>query len=280
MKRKGKENGVPLSERIGAAARYIAWGFLWLLLYVVTELLTVPALPLEWRAAVTLIVYLPVVYLLDVYMSPDKESGLPDTLPHRAAMVFGIGTGTDYLTGLMFISIAAGLGLNLALSAAMELIPLPADLLSSYAEAASPLTDVSLISILSSVVFVPLLEETVFRGLMLRTLRRGIGTAAALITVTVIFALMHSHPLWIAYAAVCGLILGAYYLLFDSTVPSIMLHLGFNAFNYIRPAFPEPQTSKDHVFCLILGLCAFALATAAAVFISKKQNKNKENENG
>lgn len=280
MKRKGKENGVPLSERIGAAARYIAWGFLWLLLYVVTELLTVPALPLEWRAAVTLIVYLPVVYLLDVYMSPDKESGLPDTLPHRAAMVFGIGTGTDYLTGLMFISIAAGLGLNLALSAAMELIPLPADLLSSYAEAASPLTDVSLISILSSVVFVPLLEETVFRGMMLRTLRRGIGTAAALITVTVIFALMHSHPLWIAYAAVCGLILGAYYLLFDSTVPSIMLHLGFNAFNYIRPAFPEPQTSKDHVFCLILGLCAFALATAAAVFISKKQNKNKENENG
>ena len=277
MKRKNKENGAPLPDRIGAAARYIMWGFLWLLLYVVTELLTVPLLSLEWRAAVTLIFYLPVVYLIDVYVN--KEPGLPRSVSLRAAAVFGIGSGTNFLPGIMIVSAAAGLGLNLALSAAMELIPLPADLLSSYAEAASPLTDVSLISILSSVVFVPLLEETVFRGLMLRTLRRGIGTAAALITVTVIFALMHSHPLWIAYAAVCGLILGAYYLLFSSTIPSIMLHLGFNAFNFISPAFPEPQTDGDHVFCLILGLCVFALATAAVVFISKKQ-KNTEDENG
>lgn len=280
MKRKDKETGIPFSGRIGMAAPFIAWGFLWLLLYVVMELLTVTVLPLEWRAAVTLIVYLPVVYFFDVYLSPEKESGLPDTLPRRAAIVFGIGSETDYLPGLMIIAAAAGLGLNLALSATLELIPLPVDLLESYAEAASPLADVSFVSVLSSVVFVPLLEETVFRGLMLRTLRRGIGRIAALITVTVIFALMHSHPLWIAYAAVCGLILGVYYLLFDSTVPTIMLHLGFNAFNYIRIAFPEPETTKDHVFCLILGIVAFALAAAATVFISKKQNKNKENENG
>lgn len=251
------------AERAVAAVYSVGVSALWLLLYLALGLLAVILVPREWRAALNFALLAPAVWLLSRRFVPEDGNFLLPVLGIRSVH-----------SAVLLLAAAAGIGLNLALSAALELLPLPADLLGSYENAAEPLTSLAPASVLNTVVFVPLLEETVFRGLILRTLRRGVGTAAALIISTAVFAVLHTHPLWIAYAALCGLILGGTYLVFNSTVPCIMLHLGFNAANFIPSFLPVTDGRGKYYAALAAGSALFAACAAVGVICARKNGSD------
>lgn len=230
------------ASKIRCAVFTLALSTLWLLLYLMFGLVAVWALPREWRSLANLLMLIPTACaLLCKYGVGVEDKSNFITLKTRLTfLIESLGMRkVDRMVPIL--ALIAGVAMNLMMSSVLEILPLTEEFLDSYVQAAEPLTSTYWVSITNTVVFTPLLEETVFRGLILQTLERGTGAVTSLIVSTAVFALLHGHPLWIAYAAVCGLILGGTYLMFRSTLPSIMMHLGFNAANFIWVLLPLPK---------------------------------------
>jgi membrane protease YdiL (CAAX protease family) len=126
--------------------------------------------------------------------------------------------------------LAAGVGCGLALSALLNLIPFPAQWMESYdaASLAAFEGEGRIVAVLMSVLFMPLSEELVFRGFLLRTLLRGFSPKVSVLAVSLVFGLMHGHPLWMSYAFLFGLLLGWLTLRFENLTAAMLLHMGVN----------------------------------------------------
>lgn len=80
----------------------------------------------------------------------------------------------------------------------------------------------------------PVAEEVFFRGLVLRSLERRLGTGWALIGSTVLFGLTHFQGIQLPALLVFGGVAGVLAIRTGRLGPSILLHVGFNAWTVVQ----------------------------------------------
>ena len=83
----------------------------------------------------------------------------------------------------------------------------------------------------SAVIMAPVVEELAFRGLFLPVLAKRIGPVKSLLVVSVVFSLIHLHPAGFLPLFVLALYMGLAYLLTQSIVTPIVIHMLFNGIN-------------------------------------------------
>lgn len=118
-----------------------------------------------------------------------------------------------------------------------------------------PLAQIWLLGFASVVIWHPLWEELLFRGLLQGELiERGwirpwvCGLSGANITVSLLFTVLHlwSHsPIWAVSVFFPSLIFGYLRDRFDSTVPSILMHMWYNGGYFFFIGSFQPSTGSD-----------------------------------
>ena len=154
---------------------------------------------------------------------------------------------------------------NILTTGAMELLPLPQQLMESYNQASQGLnTSLLWADLLSVAIFAPLVEELIFRGLVLSRLRKAMPAWLAVLLQGLVFGFVHGQLVWIVYATLFGLLLGYVRLRADSLKASILLHMGFNLSSFfIGIAFYlAPQNFLGQLSVTLLG-CLLYTSDAA-----------------
>ncbi|MDR1668477.1 MAG: CPBP family intramembrane metalloprotease [Oscillospiraceae bacterium] len=149
--------------------------------------------------------------------------------------------------------IEIGLGLNLALTALILLLPLPADWFAEHTGGVSdPLGEAGLaVKLLCTVIAAPLAEEVVFRGLTQRFLLRGFSPGFAVLWQAVFFAAFHGTKLQMIYVLPAGIVLGLVYRRSGTLLAPIILHMAFNAYSEL--SIPLPRHAVGLAACLLGG---------------------------
>lgn len=179
----------------------------------------------------------------------------------RVGFKHGSGFG-GFRAATVPILIALGFTLNLAVSLAFDVLPIPDELIADYIEQSSTLNETSVMSIIATAVFAPLSEELIFRGLLVSSLGNAMPTWVVLLITSAIFGLIHGQVLWICYAFLLGLYLGFVRIRTGSTTASFLLHAAFNASSFILPLLPLPEETSR----ALLGIIAVAaLGVSAAL---------------
>ncbi len=159
-----------------------------------------------------------------------------------------------------------GVSLNLLISGILALLPIPAEILQGYEQQSAALTQVSVVTLLATVIVAPVVEEVFCRGLMLSRFQKGMPTAVAIVLQAFIFGLLHGNPLWITYATVIGIVFGVVAHKQKSIIGSIILHFSFNVTSFIMSAinFSIESTVAEILITLISGII-FVAVTALAL---------------
>lgn len=150
-----------------------------------------------------------------------------------------------------------GITMNVFVSFLVTALPIPENILESYSEAVGYADDISLMLIISVVLVAPIFEEILFRGLITQSLSRGIPFAALVIGLqAILFGLLHGHIISIIYATFLGIILGIVRTRYNSLYPSIILHMLFNAANYILLPlyYVLPETDLTYIILVVVSL--------------------------
>ena len=87
----------------------------------------------------------------------------------------------------------------------------------------APAWDVRALSFVHHCIAAPVVEELVFRG-AIQQLARPLGERQAVALQAVLFAVQHKGPAGMAYALVCGLVLGSIRSRTGSVWPGMLLH--------------------------------------------------------
>ncbi|MBO4391424.1 MAG: CPBP family intramembrane metalloprotease [Lachnospiraceae bacterium] len=143
----------------------------------------------------------------------------------------------------------------------------------SYQEASSAvLSGNMIVTAICAVICAPIIEEIIFRAVAFRGSKTMLPKIVAAIIASGFFALAHGSSIaWIAYTFVMGLI--ACYLVekYDSILPSILFHVGFNLLgSLVLPYCPGIVV----IAYIILGTVASAVL---GVVMIVKAAKNKAN---
>ncbi len=156
--------------------------------------------------------------------------GLLPSRPVRETLigVVGVVVCLPLLIGINFLVVALGILLG---------DPAPRighDLLQALVDTSSPWATAGIL--VSALMLAPVLEEAMFRGLIQTTLLELGGRHkrwSVVVIVAAWFALIHLGVPWQALPVlfVLGLILGWLYERTGSLLPSVLVHVGFNAFN-------------------------------------------------
>ena len=105
---------------------------------------------------------------------------------------------------LIPLLIVLGFSLNMFVSLAFDILPIPEDVMNDYADKSSMLGETTMLSVLATAIFAPLSEELIFRGMMISRLRRALPAWAAALIPSVIFGLIHGQIIWM-FGALSGL---------------------------------------------------------------------------
>ncbi|MEE9212627.1 MAG: CPBP family intramembrane glutamic endopeptidase [Phycisphaeraceae bacterium] len=159
-----------------------------------------------------------------------RKLGLLPSRPVREMLigVVGVVVCLPLLIGIGTLAVALGILLG---------DPAPRighDLLQALVDTSSPWATAGIL--VSAVVLAPVFEEAMFRGLIQTTLLELGGRRkrwSVVVIVAAWFALIHLGVPWQALPVlfVLGLILGWLYERTGSLLPSVLVHVGFNAFN-------------------------------------------------
>ena len=138
-----------------------------------------------------------------------------------------------------FLLLMIPLGLSCYTCIVCILSQLPENLLLRYTSTAENLfgSFSSPLEMICLIVLAPLAEEVVFRGLFYTRLKRGMRRAPALLLTGIFFGLMHGQLIWSAYAFVLSILLCIVLDWYDSLWASILLHISFNAGQYVVAPF-------------------------------------------
>ncbi|MBR5295151.1 MAG: aminoacyl-tRNA hydrolase [Clostridia bacterium] len=79
----------------------------------------------------------------------------------------------------------------------------------------------------------PIVEETLCRGLIQKNLEKTLRPFSAIFLSALIFSLIHGNLYQIVFTLPLGLVMGYFSYRFDSILPTIALHICFNASNYL-----------------------------------------------
>lgn len=167
---------------------------------------------------------------------------------------------------VLLFAFIAGAGLNLAYSGLLPLLPIPEEIVGSYADASAKYEEPSNALMFKAVFLVPVLEETVFRGLIGDRISRFAPKWIAIPVASLIFAVMHGDLLWCAYAFISGIVLTCMYFRCKSILPCISFHLAFNAANYIWAKILHlPDEVWAYAVSLVIGTVLFIIPFAIAL---------------
>ena len=82
---------------------------------------------------------------------------------------------------------------------------------------------------LSVCLVAPIMEEVLFRGFILGALKKEMHPWIAISVSAIIFAVAHGTPIGIMYTLLLGLLMGWLTVTFKSIIPSVLLHMAYNA---------------------------------------------------
>ncbi|MBQ4043448.1 MAG: CPBP family intramembrane metalloprotease [Clostridia bacterium] len=135
----------------------------------------------------------------------------------------------------MGMALLLGLALQFFVTITMAFLPIPQEMLESFAENNELLHGGPLaLEILSVAVVTPILEEVIFRGLVFTRLRRGMSAFIAVGVGAAIFGAAHGHIIAFVYAGCLGILLTLLMLKCgDSILVPICCHAGFNGGSYL-----------------------------------------------
>lgn len=112
-----------------------------------------------------------------------------------------------------------------------------------------------------AILLAPALEELLFRGLLLAAIKRRFGIRAAVVSTTLLFALIHAKPLQVAAALPLGVMLAAYVARGGSLYVTMTAHMLGNAFSFLGLVFPGiPWVSADWRPDTVSGLSSLGIA--------------------
>ena len=77
-------------------------------------------------------------------------------------------------------------------------------------------------------IWVPVIEELFFRGFLLRLFMRRWGTFSAVVTSSLVFAVLHGHIGLLIPLFICSIVISLLYIRSGSIYPSILAHAGGN----------------------------------------------------
>ena len=168
---------------------------------------------------------------------------------------------------LLWIPALLGFAAYAAVSAGLALLPPELPAMQEYFDAASKLSTGGplALEVIAVALGAPLVEEIVFRGLIYGEMKKVMPRAVALIAQALLFGWVHGQLIWSAFTFALGLLLGLVADEFDSILPSILLHLCFNAANYIPYAFALDSGG------ILVTLLASLAAVGALLFILLRQ---------
>lgn len=160
--------------------------------------------------------------------------------------------------------IVLGLTVQLFLSYAIELLPIPEDIMNEYAQASSPVLQNQniILKIISVVIIAPFVEEVVFRGIILRKFGKAMPIILAVILSSCLFGLGHGQIVWMIYTAVLGILFSIMMLQKKSVTASILMHMVFNFLGLFIELIP---CSKDAMITICI--VAFVLMISTWIFL-------------
>lgn len=165
--------------------------------------------------------------------------------------------------------VALGMALGTAISLLLGF--LPEKLLSDYAAQSEALLVGPLwLRVLSIAILAPLLEEMLFRGRIYDTLRAAMPRPWAIAIGSLLFGLLHGHPVWIAYAALLGAVMCLVRDACNSLWASVAFHMAVNAMgSFLLPNAPWAYN-----------LLVLALALGAGVWLWRDLGLGKKDRRG
>ena len=132
------------------------------------------------------------------------------------------------------LSVLGGFSAMFFLNFILNFIPFPDGMLEKLEETINIYSDLPLWqAIVGNALLFPFLEEVVFRGLIFGRLRRVMPALAAAIITSVVFGLMHGHPVLILWAFFFSMLLCYARVNTDSILPGIIIHVIVNSFAVI-----------------------------------------------
>lgn len=161
--------------------------------------------------------------------------------------------------GRLFSFLIFGVALQYVVILIVGLIPLPENIATEFSELYSSYytgADSKAVQIVSLGIVTPIVEEMIFRGFAVPHLKRTAGRSAAVIISAAIFSLCHyGSVISMGYAFAIGIIFALMFDKYDSVLPSILCHMGFNLANFIR--FSEDGSIPLTVVVLGVALAIF-----------------------
>lgn len=140
--------------------------------------------------------------------------------------------------------------------------------------------------LIGSAFLVPLAEELTFRGFVMGFFRKAVNPVWAMILSSALFAVLHSTPIQMIYAFLCGVMLGMIYHLTGSLWGSYIVHMVFNLFGGAIATFfqsgiiPVPDGFIDN-FSYVTALAEILMigpAVGALMFLINMHKKKAVNE--
>ena len=162
---------------------------------------------------------------------------------------------------------AVGLAFCLYWTVTLVMANLPASWMNDYTEASSVLDQTGFAAVLATAVVGPVTEEVVFRGLIFTRLRRVLPGQWAIVISAAVFGLCHGNFVWFLYAFSLGLIFAWVTERTGSILPSMVMHIVFNATNDLAGLLGDETSIVFFVFVLAFGtagmvFCALQLRNA------------------
>ena len=169
----------------------------------------------------------------------------------------------------------AGCALNVLVALVMSYLPIPEEVMSSYAEQASMLDEGNpAIAFIAGGIIAPFVEEIVFRGLIFDRFKKGMPVWIAAVLSSLLFGAMHGHIVWASYAFVLGLLLCWFFCATKSLWGCTILHLAFNTFNYALNAMLGDTVTTFGFDMILLGV-SLVVTVVTVCLTAKIKNKEK-----
>lgn len=177
-------------------------------------------------------------------------------------MLFAI-TKEDILSAIVL-----GLTAQFFLSYAIELFPIPEDIMNGYIQASSPALQSQniFLQIISVVIIAPIVEEIVFRGIILRKFGKAMPIILAVILNSCLFGLGHGQIVWMIYTAILGILFSIVMIKEKSVVAPILMHMVYNFSGLFIDLIPCCNGVMK-IICFV----TFVLMILTLIFIVKKE---------
>ena len=221
-----------------------------------------------WSDAITVVGF-PFAILLLIRIAHKQDISVREAIHFR----WGRGVIPNQEIGILILT---GVLMNLFFSAALSF--LPQWMLGAYTQSTQNVLgqDTSVLSILSLALAAPITEEIIFRGFLMRGLEREFSVETSVLAVSLLFGVTHLYPVWVAYAAICGIALCWFAQKWDNLLASIIVHIAFNTASLPQLILPKDTRlyqalyENKAIIFLYLILSAGALYLLYRLFYSKK----------